>query len=196
MINTGQAHQVTGTALANTEFGIRTVGRPTTTTVETAPTPAHSHRRAGHARRTDPAEGARPLRVWSNRFVSIRAVSRSRSPGLERLRCVPTGEASYPAKEASHRCPVWLVAWSTTRSYTPKGISEPVVNPPPPGGRSTGADVDREPSHANGRLPLPREHGDGHDTRRLSTRRSTRSAHVSIRNRWRSMDSVKPRSAR
>src|SRR5664279_1679521 len=73
-ISTGQAHHVTGTALANTEFGIRTVGRPTTTTVETAPTPAQSQRRAGQARSTDLAEGAPRVSVWSSRSISMGAV--------------------------------------------------------------------------------------------------------------------------
>lgn len=71
MINTGHAHHVTGTALANTEFGIKTVGSPTTTTVEAAPRAAQSQRRAGQPRRTVPAEGDLPVIVWSSRFVSM-----------------------------------------------------------------------------------------------------------------------------
>jgi hypothetical protein len=80
MINTGHAHHVTGTALTNTEFGIKTVGSPTTTTVEAAPRAAPSHLRVGQARRTVPTEGDPPVIVWSSRFVSMDLVRRSGSP--------------------------------------------------------------------------------------------------------------------
>lgn len=78
MINAGHAHHVTGTALANTEFGTKTVGSPTTTTVAAAPSAAQIQRRAGQARRTVPTEGDLPAIVRSSRVGSMGADQRFR----------------------------------------------------------------------------------------------------------------------
>jgi len=125
MINTGHAHHVTGTALANTEFGIKTVGSPTTTTVEAAPTAAQSQRRAGQARRTVPAEGELPVIFWSSRFVSMDLVRRSGSPTVcEYVMALSSAYERCQGSVSWRTCLVVgaVVKWFRSLDHIPLGV--------------------------------------------------------------------------